>query len=266
MPTMWGLPFQRRSAALSRENPTALWLRHHQNPHLLWCKIVPECTQTGRVWNFGAEFVLWVRFTVSAIIMFWNAWFHLYFCPNGLLSSCAVTKQILHPLSPEWWPLILKREKVCVTLHVSDHTAVSPKGFQQPEKRDYTASSISSLSLIQGKDCYRKQRPTQHCGMEALALLARAVLSNIPSRAFSIAFAGSLAASHPERVRSLCPRGHSGTDGKSAVTVHSTGTLNKQKIMAGSSHLRMGDSACLALFSECWEKSVLIAQTSEQLL
>lgn len=64
----------------------------------------------------------------------------------------------------------------------------------------------------------------------------------------------------------LCPRRHSGMDGKSPVTVHSTGTLNKQKIMAGSSHLRMGDSVWPALFSECREKSVLIAQTSEQLL
>lgn len=50
-------------------------------------------------------------------------------------------------------------------------------------------------------------------------------------------------------------------DWKSAVTVHSTGTLSKQKIMAGSFHLRMGDSVWPALFSECWEKSVLIAQT-----
>lgn len=39
---------QRKScAALYRENPTAFWLSHHlkkTTKHLLWCKIVPECT------------------------------------------------------------------------------------------------------------------------------------------------------------------------------------------------------------------------------
>lgn len=49
--------------------------------------------------------------------------------------------------------------------------------FKSLQKQDHTANLISPLSLIPGKDYYRKQRPDEHHGLEILALAVGSVSS-----------------------------------------------------------------------------------------
>lgn len=229
------------------------WMHINRQGLKFWCRNCP----------LGAVYCLCHNYVLKCLISFvlLSKWALILFSCNQVDLASVVTRVVASHFK--------KRKGEC---HLANQWPLLQSLRRFPTARSRITLQVPSPPCHSsgGRIAPEQQHPTQHCGMEVLALLqwaVQALLSNSPSPAFSIAFAGSMAPPAPEReLWCLCPRRHSGMDWKSAVTVRSTGALNKQKVMAGSFHLRMGDSAWPALFPECWEKSGLIAQTSEQLL
>lgn len=129
------------------------------------------------------------------------------------------------------------------------------------QKQDHIASLISSLSLILGKHRYGKRRvPLSAAGWKSW-LSPRAPRALRSDRCVRRCFFRRSGCFPPWR-ESRGASAHAGTAGRTgnhpggAGTVPSTGTVNKQKIIAGSFQPRTGASVWPASVSGCQEKSV----------